>query len=299
MIEVLAPGSWTTIQDRGRPGYERIGVPSGGSLDRFAATVANRLVGNHPDAALIESTLTGASLRFLSPSLIAITGGTCTRLAGWRTLAVTANQTIDPGPIRPGMRSYLAVRGGIDVTPVMGSRSLCQRGAFGGGFGRPLRAGDRLKTGDLFSSDPADGEWPVVHRLPLQGPWEVRVMAGPHDDAFPPAALERLLNTACRVTPHADRMGMRLATLGLELRGDEILTTAVPEGGVQVTPSGELIVLLAEHQTTGGYPIIATVIDADMPLLAQARPGDTIHFRLVNGEEAARARRRLSGWLAQ
>ena len=123
-------------------------------------------------------------------------------------------------------------------------------------------------------------------------------MAGPHDDAFESSALGRLLNTACRVTPNTDRMGMRLASPGLHLRGDEILTTAVPEGGIQVTPSGELIVLLAEHQTTGGYPIIATVIDADLPLLAQARPGDTVHFRLVNEEEAARARARLNGWLA-
>ena len=298
MIEVLAAGSWTTIQDRGRPGYERVGVPTGGALDRFAAAVANRLVGNHPDAALLESTLTGPRLRFSSPTLIAVTGGTCTRVAGWRTHAVTAKQTIEPGPIRPGMRAYLAVRGGIDVTPVMGSRSLCQRGAFGGGFGRPLRAGDQLSIGEIIASDPTDGDWPALHRLPLQGPWEVRVMAGPHDDAFPTAALERLLSTACRVTPHADRMGMRLETPGVHLRGDEILTTAVPEGGIQVTPSGELIVLLAEHQTTGGYPIIATVIEADLPLLAQARPGDTIHFRLVIEEEAARARTRLNGWLA-
>jgi antagonist of KipI len=298
MIEVIAPGSWTTIQDRGRQGYERIGVPSGGSLDRFAAAVANRLVGNHPDAALLECTLTASSLRFSAPALIAITGGVCARLVGWRTHAISADQTIDPGSIRPGIRVYLAVRGGIDVQPLMGSRSLCQRGGFGGGFGRSLRAGDHLPVGEMIAGDPKEDEWPSAHRLPMQGPWEVRIMAGPHDDAFPPAALERLLNTACRITPHADRIGMRLETPGVHLRGGEILTTAVPEGGIQVTPSGGLIVLLAEHQTTGGYPIIATVIDADLPLLAQARPGDTIHFRLVNEEEAARARARLNGWLA-
>jgi antagonist of KipI len=122
-------------------------------------------------------------------------------------------------------------------------------------------------------------------------------MAGPHRDAFAAHDFGRFLNTALLVTPRADRMGMRLEAPGLRLHTDEILTTAVTQGAIQVTPSGELIVLLAEHQTTGGYPVIATVISADWPLLGQARPGDTIRCREVSVAEAARARRRLQGWL--
>ena len=122
-------------------------------------------------------------------------------------------------------------------------------------------------------------------------------MAGPHQDAFDPTALSRLLATACRITPHLDRMGMRVATPGLRLQATEILTTPVTAGAIQVTPSGELIALLVDHQTTGGYPVIATVINADLPLLAQARPGETVRFREVDAREAASASRRLAGWL--
>jgi len=135
--------------------------------------------------------------------------------------------------------------------------------------------------------------------LPLVGPWEVRVMAGPHTSAFGADDLARFLNMAFRVTPRADRMGMRLRAPGFRVHATEILTTPVTQGAVQVTPSGEAIVLLAEHQTTGGYPVIATVISADWPLLGQARPGDTIHFREVSLAEAQRARSRLDGWLGQ
>ncbi len=125
------------------------------------------------------------------------------------------------------------------------------------------------------------------------------MIAGPHRDAFAPAEFPRFLNTAFRVTPSADRMGVRLQSSALRLHPAEILTTPVTEGAIQVTPSGEAIVLLAEHQTTGGYPVIATVISADWPLLGQARPGDTIHFREVSLAEARRARGRLDGWLGQ
>ena len=122
-------------------------------------------------------------------------------------------------------------------------------------------------------------------------------MAGPQSDAFPSAAIERLSATACRVTPEIDRMGLRLETPGLRLQSEEILTVPVAVGAIQVTPSGGLIVLHVDHQTTGGYPVIATVINADLPLLAQARPGDTVRFRFVDMDEAARAWRRMSGWL--
>ena len=298
MIEVLTLGRWTTVQDRGRPGLERFGIPPGGAADGFAAAVANRLVGNDRRAALLECTATGPSLRFDREALIAVTGGTCSDTATWRTQAMPSGSILAVGSIGPGLRAYVAVRGGIDVPVVLGSRSFCQRGGFGGGTGRPLASADRLSIGDLaLPSTPPMDSWPASHRLPNAGPWEVRVIAGPHTDAFSEGALERLTSIACRVSHDTDRMGMRLEIPGLRLRAAEILTTPVTAGAIQVTPSGGVIALLVDHQTTGGYPVIATVITADLPLLAQARPGESVHFREVNHAEAARAWRRVTGWL--
>ncbi|HEX9094685.1 MAG TPA: biotin-dependent carboxyltransferase family protein [Candidatus Dormibacteraeota bacterium] len=297
MIEVIDGGRWTTIQDRGRPGLERFGIPPGGAADCFAACVANELVGNEPDAALLECTASGPRLRFDVDRVVAITGGRVDSSDGWQAVGVARGSTLAIGTISPGLRAYLAVRGGIDVPLVLGSRSFCQLGTFGGGFGRPLAAGDQLHIGQLVEHEPATAPWPPFHRLPLRGPWEIRVIAGPHADAFAGAALERLSATACRLTPAIDRIGLRLETPGLRLQTQEILTVPVTAGAVQVTPSGGLIVLHVDHQTSGGYPVIATVISADLPLLAQARPGDTVRFRIVDSTEAARAWQRVSGWL--
>jgi antagonist of KipI len=297
MIEVIDGGRWTTIQDRGRAGFERFGIPAGGAADWYAAAVANRLVGNHPDAALLECTATGPTLRFHSECAVAVTGGETAPTVSWQAQRMIRDSALTVGAIKPGLRAYIAVRGGIDVPVVLGSRSFCQRGGFGGGFGRPLARQDRLVVGDLHNGEVVTGPWPSSHRPPLHGPWEVRVIAGPHTDAFDGLALERLSAVACRITPDADRMGMRLETPGLRLQSVEILTTPLTAGAIQVTPAGGLIVMLADHPTTGGYPVIATVIAADLPSLAQARPGDTVRFRVVDETEAARAWRRLTGWL--
>ncbi len=302
MIEVIDPGRLTSVQDLGRPGYERFGVPRGGAADWFSAAVANRLVGNHPDAAVLEFAGVAPSLLFHEVAIIAITGA---KLAAshlledqppWQTHRIEPNRMIAGGNLRPGLRGYLAVRGGIDVPMVLGSRSLCERGAFGGGYGRPLRAGDPLPIGDRVRAQPMR-RWPIGHRPPPFGPWEVRVIAGPHADAYPPDALDRLCAIACVVTPAIDRMGMRIDAPGLRLRPAEILTTPITSGAIQVTPSGQLIAMLVDHPTTGGYPVIATVISADVPFLAQARPGDTIRFRAVGAGEAQRALNRLLNWL--
>ena len=297
MIEIIDAGRWTTVQDRGRPGLERFGIPPGGAADWFAARVANELVGNHPDAALLECTAAGPTLRFGGDGTVAVAGGQVASVAAWQAIRVARGSSLAVGAIAPGLRTYVAVRGGIDVPPVLGSRSFCQRGAFGGGFGRPLAADDRLPIGQTLGHEPALAPWPPSHRLPLRGPWEVRVIAGPQPAAFAGDALDRLGATACRVTSEIDRMGLRLDTPGLRLHSEEILTVPVTAGAVQVTPSGGLIALHVDHQTTGGYPVIATVISADLPLLAQARPGDTVRFRPVDPEEAARAGKRIAGWL--
>jgi len=297
VIEVINGGRWTTIQDRGRPGLERFGIPAGGAADWFAAAAANRLAGNHEGAALLECTTAGPTLRFNADSVVAITGGKPAGTVDWQASSVARDSILTIGAITPGLRAYVAVRGGVDVPLVLGSRAFCQRGAFGGGFGRPLAEGDRLVVGDLQVSEPLAGPWPSSHRPPLGGPWEVRVIAGPHTDAFDGVALERLTAVACRITPAIDRMGVRLETPGLRLHSQEILTTPLTAGAIQVTPSGGLILMLADHPTTGGYPVIATVIAADLPALAQARPGDTVRFREVDAAEATRAWRRLTSWL--
>jgi antagonist of KipI len=297
MIEIVEAGRWTTIQDRGRPSLERFGIPSGGAADWFAAAVANRIVGNAQDAALLECTATGPTLRFAADTVIALTGGHSTGAANWQAIRIARGSSLAVGTITPGLRTYIAVRGGIDVPLVLGSRSFCQRGTFGGGFGRPLAARDQLAVGQMGELEPFPAEWPESHRMPVRGPWEVRVIAGPQLDAFSEDGLQRLTTTACRVTPQIDRMGMRLETPGLHLRPQEILTVPMTAGAIQVTPSGGLIVLHVDHQSTGGYPVIATVIGADLPLLAQARPADTVRFRIVDQAEAARAQRRLTGWL--
>ena len=297
MIELLDAGRWTTVQDRGRPGLERYGIPPGGAADWFAAAVANRIVGNPPDAALLECTAAGPTLRFDAGAVVALAGATSAGAPTWQMLRIPRGSTLTLGTIAPGLRSYIAVRGGIDVPLVLGSRSFCQRGTFGGGFGRPVQRSDRLAVGRLGDHEPLAAPWPESHRLPARGPWEVRVIPGPQLDAFAEDALQRLTATACRVTPEIDRMGLRLATPGLRLQPQEIVTVPMTAGAIQVTPSGGLIVLHVDHQSTGGYPVIATVISADLPLLAQARPGDTVRVRSVDQAEAVRAWRRLTGWL--
>jgi antagonist of KipI len=298
VIEVIDPGASTTVQDQGRPGYERYGISPGGACDKFSAAVANLLVGNSPDAAVLECTVKGPSLRVEQVCLIAVTGAG-SRVVGWRPLEVVPGEVIDLGLLKPGIRSYVAVAGGIDVPVVLGSRSLCRLGRFGGGFGRPLHAGDSVPIGRSSPSQLVNRSWPTSHRPQLTGPWEIPVIPGPQLDAFPNGALARLLETAFRISSSTDRMGMRLEGRGFRVDAQQIVTTPVVAGAIQVTSAQEVIVLMPECQPTGGYPVIACVIDAAIPMLAQARPGDTIHFKKATLGDAARARSRLDGWLRQ
>src|SRR5919197_5777152 len=189
VIEVVDPGRYTSVQDAGRQGYESFGVPPGGAADWFAAAVGNRLAGNRADAALFEVTAIAPTLRFHQDCTLAITGGHCQVVTGrtpvhWRAFTLSTGELLNLGPVGPGLRAYIAVRGGLDVPQVLGSRSLCARGGFGGGFGRALQTGDRIAIGTLTAAEPLGEPWPVSHRLPLRGPWEVRVLAGPHPHAF-------------------------------------------------------------------------------------------------------------------
>ncbi|WP_307803822.1 biotin-dependent carboxyltransferase family protein [Micromonospora echinofusca] len=277
MIEVLHAGALTTVQDLGRPGYAHLGVPRSGALDRPALTLANRLVGNPGQTAGLEITLTGCVLRCTTAGTIAVTGAPAPVWIGdrpgdcGRPLAVPAGARVHIGPAQAGLRSYLAVAGGIAVEPVLGSRATDTLSGLGPA---PLRDGDRLPVG------PATAPPAPVDFTPTVSPGaelRLRIHLGPRDDWFTDTAIDRLLRTAYTVSPVSNRVGARLtgATLPRAVAG-ELPSEGLVLGAVQVPADGQPLVFLADHPTTGGYPVIA-VLDDPTPL-AQARPGTIVRF---------------------
>ena len=295
LLEVLDGGILTTVQDLGRTGYQRYGVPQSGALDSYALRVGNLLVGNSEGAAGLEMTLAGPRLRLLADTVLAVTGADLQAQLNdvpfppWRATAAPAGAILSFGDMARGMRAYLAVAGGIDVPPVMGSRSTYVRARLGGLEGRSLRPGDLLPAAWEGSPDRVEGR-----RLPDEGvpvpqlPFPVlRIVLGPHTDAFSPEGVQTFLDAAYTISPQSDRTGYRLQGPPVEHSGRaDIVSEGVPLGAVQVAGDGMPMVLLADRGTTGGYTKIATVISVDLPLLAQATPGDVVTFQSVSLEEA-------------
>jgi len=298
-MEILNPGFLTTVQDGGRRGWARFGVPPSGPLDAVAFRAANLLVGNAPDAAALEITLTGPALRLPREALIAICGAAFDVWAGrlpiptWHAVYIRAGQYVTFGQRRDGARAYLAVSGGIALPPFLGSQSTYLKGGFGGLEGRALRPGDRLPLGASPWREPAlvaGRSWPQEQRPPYSHAPTVRIVWGPQDDAFTEPARAALTTNEYRLTPEADRMGVRLQGPAIfASRAGESISDGLVSGSIQIPPNGQPIVMLADHQTTGGYPKIATVIQADLPLLAQCLPGDRVRFKSVRLDEAQRA----------
>ncbi len=293
-IEVIDGGMLTTVQDLGRYGCQRYGVPTSGALDLFALRAANRLVGNEEADAGLEVTLIGPSLKFLVPATIALTGADLgvrldgQPLARWRSILVEAGSVLSFGDPHEGVRAYVGVAGGIDVPVVLGSRSTYTRSRLGGVDGRPLRAGDVLHIcGDRPVLLGGALRMPEASR-PLHGSTHVlRVVLGPQDDRFSAGGIATFLGSTYTVTPQSDRMGYRLSGPAIEhLRGPDIVSDGTPFGAVQVAGDGVPIVLLADRGTAGGYTKIATVIGPDLPRLAQAAPGDAVTFVRVELEAA-------------
>ncbi|MGN9774981.1 biotin-dependent carboxyltransferase family protein [Micromonospora sp. H33] len=276
-VEVLRAGALTTVQDLGRPGWAHLGVPRSGALDPAALRLANRLVGNPESAAGLEITLTGCALRFTRATTVAVTGtDTDVRVGSrpgdvGRPLAVPAGAVVRIGPPRTGLRSWLALAGGIAVEPVLGSRATDTLSGLGP---PPLHDGDRLPLGT-----PAGPPAPVDVTVSAPPPAELRLTLrlGPRDDWFTPLALDRLLGTAYTVSPVSNRVGARLtgAALPRAVAG-ELPSEGLVLGAVQVPADGQPLVFLADHPTTGGYPVVGVV--ADVTPLAQARPGTTVTF---------------------
>ncbi len=296
ILEVIEGGWLTTVQDLGRPGYARYGIPPSGAMDFFALAVANRLVGNPPGAAGLEITLTGPTLRATAPCLVAVTGADLTlqvdgrEMPMWMSVFVRRGSVISFGRRRWGCRAYLAIAGGIDVPPVLGSRSTYLPGRFGGLDGRALRPGDRLPIGPAPANlvEQAGRAFPRHLIPPYSDRPVLRAIPGPQDDHFTPEGLKTFFGAEYRILPTSDRMGYRLeGPTVVHGKGTEIISDGVPLGAVQVPPDGQPIVMMADHQTTGGYPKIAAVIRADIPLLAQGVPGESrVSFRPVSIPEA-------------
>ena len=294
-------GMLTTVQDTGRWGYQHYGVSVSGAMDLAAHRRANLIVGNPASAATLEVTLVGPVLRFEAGVRLAVSGATFDlRLDRYAVSADTVlhaepGQTLAFGRRTAGARAYLAVAGGIGVPPVLGSRATHLRSRMGGLDGRVLEPGDRLRVADASgtpSRDAAAGR-PVNRygrRRAVSGGARVRVLPGPHVDLFAADPVERLAAARYTIRPESDRMGYRLdgaAIAGGDGRG--LLSQGLPLGSVQAPPSGNVIIAMADRQTTGGYPRIATVISADVPLLGQLAPGDWIEFERCDHRTAHEA----------
>ena len=297
-IEIIAGGIGNSIQDAGRFGFRHMGITVSGSLDPVLARCANALVGNTPDCACIE-------IRAVAPTLqikrgrarLALAGeiaaklrrvdGTAVEVAAWTSFTLDPQEMLEIAPL-PGGSAYLAVSGGIDSPVQLGSRSTYQRAMIGGIDGRPIVTGNLL---------PCSAQRPRQYRENQAAPWAhgdgpIRVMLGPQAGHFKPESVHTFLTSEYRVTPQMDRMGARLegpALTHIRPEAADIVSDGVTPGTIQVPGNGQPIILLADCQTVGGYPKIATVIAADLPRLGQIRPGENIRFAAVSGAEARQA----------
>ena len=303
MIRILDAGPLTTVQDLGRPGHLRYGIPPSGPVDRESFLLANRLVGNADTAAGLECTYMGPRFQVDRACAIAVTGAAAPVTVngepapGWTTIVLGAGDTVRVGAPRAGVLSYLAFSGGLDVPVVLGSRSTYVRGRLGGLEGRALRPGDILKS--------LDGPLPMVRSLvtpPAVGGDEetiVRVVLGPQADRFTDEGLRTFLDSAYEMTPQSDRMGARLRGPRIaHARGHDIISDGIALGTIQVPGDGQPIVLLVDRQSTGGYTKVATVCSFDIGRLGQVKPGRRLRFRAIPLAEAHRGLRQWRASLA-
>jgi antagonist of KipI len=310
-VQVLRPGLLTTVQDHGRHGMQHLGLCPGGAMDAVALTLANALVGNPPEEAALEVTVIGPELLFEHDTLVAVCGAEFQgSFPHNRPVLVPAGSRYNVGRAVRGARSYLAVAGGFAIAPVLGSRSTYLPGRFGGLGGRALRHGDVLPLSSR-SAEISRKRWSLLKNttngsvrwsappltLPDREPIVVHVIDGQHSEMFDTASQRAFFDAVWRITPDSNRMGFRLAGPVLSrakgAAGDEILSGPTCLGTVQVPANGTPIALMADHQTTGGYPQIAAIVSADVPRLAQMAPGQTVHFARCGLDSAAELRRHM------
>ncbi|MDC3725907.1 biotin-dependent carboxyltransferase family protein [Rhodococcus sp. Rp3] len=280
-FDVISGGMLTTVQDRGRPGHGSSGLTRSGAADRRAHDAANRLVGNQPDAATLEVTGGGLVVRSVGETIVAVTGAradvtVCDRPVGdWARITLHHDDVLRIGVPNEGLRTYLAVRGGIDVPEVLGSRSTDTLSNTGPS---PVRAGDSLLVGAMSGPLPDEEQFPPPP--PMDDPVEIRVRPGPRDDWFTPGSLRALFHETWTVTSELDRVGIRFHGPGRlhRARHEEMPSEGMVPGSLQIPPDGHPVLFLVDHPVTGGYPVAAVAVAADLPVAAQLRPGQRVRF---------------------
>jgi antagonist of KipI len=300
MIEVLRvekPGVFTTVQDLGRLNAMSSGVPPGGAMDRFAHRAANLLVGNEEGGATLECTLSGPVLMALRPCLVAITGADFDpRVNGepapmWAGVFLGEGDGLSFAGRRWGARVYIAVAGGIGGDRWLGSLSTSLLATRGGMHGRPLAAGDVITANGVPAAPAISGRLLSPADRPDYADHALHAIAGPHARRLDSESRKALFGAAFSVSRDADRMGYRLEGPMVDASGDELLSFGLAAGAVQVPRSGQPILLMADHQTAGGYPVVATIASATMPVAAQLLPGDELSFSEISVEAALRMRK--------
>lgn len=292
---VLDGGPQTTVQDLGRPGYLRYGIPPSGPVDLASFLLANRLVGNPDTAAALECALIGPRLEMRGEAVLAVTGADMPvtvngrEIPRWTAAHLRAGDVVKLDPSPRGARAYVAFSGGIDVPRRLGSRATYLRGALGGFQGRPLKKGDLVNLGRPTTAPAQVGSRRVRPEMVPTFPdeVEVRVILGPQADRFTPEGIARFLGEPYEVTPQSDRMGARLQGPAIaHARGHDIVSDGIPLGGIQVVGDGQPIVLLVDRQSTGGYTKVATVCSFDVGKVGQAKPRQRLRFRALGVAEA-------------
>ena len=301
-------GPQTTVQDLGRPGYLRYGIPPSGPMDLASFVLADRLVGNADNAAALECTLIGPRIEMRGESVIAVTGAEMPvtvndrEVERWAAVPVKAGDVVKLGPARRGVRAYVAFAGGIDVPLALGSRSTYLRGALGGVQGRALKKEDVVNL--LQPSVAARPRRMRPEAIPSYGDQvEARVILGPQADRFTREGIEVFLGEPYEMTPQSDRMGARLKGPAVtHTRGHDIISDGIPLGGIQVVGEGQPIILLVDRQSTGGYTKVATVCSFDIGRVGQVKPGQRLRFKAITVPEAhsllKQERARLEGAIA-
>jgi allophanate hydrolase len=306
-LEIVAPGPHTTVQDRGRIGYQDVGVPRSGPLDRISLDLANALVSNTPGTPCLEMLLQGPTFKVLAESVrVAVAGCSATlevrsdnprRIPAGQSVRLVRGEVLKIGSFPDSVCGYLAIEGGIEVPDVLGSASTYVRGRIGGHQGRRLQGRDVV--GLRRAAVDEGPERTLARPLDLRFEDSIRVVLGPQADYFTDAVIRTFLSSEYIVSPQADRMGYRLQGAPLAHKaGYDIVSDGIVTGAVQVPGSGQPIVLMVDNQTTGGYAKIATVISADVPVVARRRPGRTIRFTRIEVDEAERVRREEDAMLA-
>ncbi len=291
-ISIIRPGLLSSIQDRGRWGYQKYGMSPAGVMDSFSTRIANKLVDNDEYEALLETTLLGPEILFNCDEVISITGANMNpKINGqpvpmWTSLFVEKGDLLSLSGSVSGLRSYIAFSRGLDVPTIMGSKSTFTRAKLGGFHGRKLNKDDQISLGDRELST-RGAYLPEKYKPRYKEDSKIRVVLGPQDDYFTKEAIETFLSSKYKITSEADRMGYRLDGPKIDhIDGADIVSDGILFGSIQVPGHGSPIIMMADRQTTGGYSKIATVITEDLDKLAQMAPGNTMDFEAIKVEES-------------